>query len=250
MAELDGLTSDGLLQRFIPVMMGPAKLAKDVPCNDEAYGNLTRSLIFAQHAQLILDDKALEAMHDLRAHLHNLEQTFGGVAEGLQAFVGKLAGYAGSLAILLHMARDPEHGATTPITRHTIDKARRIVDEFILPNAYEFYQIGDSGDLHRRIASYVLTRESSASSPPTSPPVSVTCAACRCSISASKISLLVAAGWLDPVDRTPVCRAWNVNPAVAQQFAERARETTRKAAVREVISHAVSARRKEKKDVT
>ena len=38
LAELHGLTSDGLLQRFIPVLVGPAKFPRDVPGNDVSYG--------------------------------------------------------------------------------------------------------------------------------------------------------------------------------------------------------------------
>ena len=37
LVELHGLTSDGLLQRFIPVMMGPSKLAQDCSSDDEQY---------------------------------------------------------------------------------------------------------------------------------------------------------------------------------------------------------------------
>ena len=50
------------------------------------------------------------------------------------------------------------------------------------------------------------------------------------------ISPLVAAGWLDPVDRTPVNRAWHINPNVAHQFArQREVEDKRKARVAELM---------------
>src|SRR5215467_5882461 len=56
LAEMQGLTSDGLLQRFVPVMWGPATFTQDRPCDDEAYGRLVRELIFAKPARLIMDD--------------------------------------------------------------------------------------------------------------------------------------------------------------------------------------------------
>ena len=37
------------------------------------------------------------------------------------------------------------------------------------------------------------------------------------------VSPLVAAGWLEPADRTPLNRSWTVNPIVATQF-ERQRQ--------------------------
>src|SRR5260370_39101494 len=50
------------------------------------------------------------------------------------------------------------------------------------------------------------------------------------------ISPLVAAGWLDPVDRTPVNRAWRINPNVAHQFArQREIEDKRKARVAQLM---------------
>jgi Protein of unknown function (DUF3987)/Bifunctional DNA primase/polymerase, N-terminal len=42
LAELQGLTSDGLLQRFVPVMMGSANLPQDSPSDDEKYSVLVR----------------------------------------------------------------------------------------------------------------------------------------------------------------------------------------------------------------
>lgn len=38
LAELQGLTSDGLLQRFVPVMMGSASLPQDSPAKTRAIG--------------------------------------------------------------------------------------------------------------------------------------------------------------------------------------------------------------------
>src|SRR5262249_32602496 len=50
------------------------------------------------------------------------------------------------------------------------------------------------------------------------------------------ISPLVAAGWLDPVDRTPVNKEWRINPDVAHQFAkQREVEDKRKTQVAELM---------------
>jgi hypothetical protein len=80
LAELRGLTSDGLLQRFLPMMMGPSSLARDEPSGDEAYAALVRRLIIARPERLILGDAALESMHSLRQRLHDLETASAGLA--------------------------------------------------------------------------------------------------------------------------------------------------------------------------
>ena len=69
LAEIQGLTSDGLLQRFLPVMMGSASLPQDSPSDDEKYRALVREMIFAKPARLIMTDGALAIMNDLRRHL-------------------------------------------------------------------------------------------------------------------------------------------------------------------------------------
>jgi Protein of unknown function (DUF3987) len=74
LAELQGLTTDGLLQRFLPVMVGAAKFPQDLESDDEAYSKLVRELIFAKPQRLILTDDALVVMNDLREYLFGLEQ--------------------------------------------------------------------------------------------------------------------------------------------------------------------------------
>jgi hypothetical protein len=140
LAEMQGLTSDGLLQRFVPVMWRPATFTQDRPCDDEAYARLVRELIFAKPARLIMDDAALAAMTDLRQHLFDIEQTSGGLTAGFQSWVGKLQGIAGSLALILHMAHDPQNGATYATEEQIVENVRRLMLDFILPHGYEFYQ--------------------------------------------------------------------------------------------------------------
>src|SRR5829696_1291468 len=97
-------------------------------------------------------------MEDLRRHLHELEQVTGGLADGFQAFLGKLAGLAGSLALILHMMTEPDH--RRPVPREVVENTRRLVIDFILPHAFEFYRSADTvtdGDRIQRLASWILT---------------------------------------------------------------------------------------------
>jgi hypothetical protein len=233
LAEVQGLTSDGLLQRFLPIMVGSAKFPQDIESKDEAYSKLVRLLIFAKPQRLIMTDDALVAMNDLRQYLFNLEEASEGLAAGFQSFVGKLHGICGALALILHMAHDPEQGAAMLVGEHTVQDVRRLMLDFILPHAKEFYRgAASEGDRLRRLASWVLT---SAKDRVLASDLTTNVADFRGLKLAEvneRVSPLIAAGWLTPADFTPTCRSWTVTPLVRTQLAERARiEEARKAAL-------------------
>ena len=83
--ELHGLTSDGLLQRFVPVMVGKASFPIDEPTDAalDAYRDLTLALVNAAPATVVMTDDAYEAATEARRRLHDLEQVGGGLAPGL-----------------------------------------------------------------------------------------------------------------------------------------------------------------------
>jgi hypothetical protein len=253
LAELHGLTRDGLLQRFIPVMMGPSQLARDEPCDDEAYSTFIHQLIFAKPERVILGDPALEAMHDIRQSLHNLETVSAGMAEGFQTFVGKLPGYAGRLALILHMAADPERGQTYAISETTVESVRRLVLDFVVPHAHEFYRTAESttdSDRLRKLASWILT----------SGKKRIVASDLTTNIRDlrgltvfdlnRRVSPLVAGGWLEPIEPGPICRAWTVNPAVQDLFQKRRQqENDRKAQLGQIMERLFTVRREQRKAV-
>lgn len=224
LAQTQGLASDGLLQRFLPTMLGAASLAQDCPCDGDKYDALVRELIFAKPARLIMDDAALAVMTDLRRHLFELEQTSGGLAAGFQTFVGKLHGTAGRLALILHMAHDPQHGATYPVGEQTVANVRRLMLDFILPHGFEFYQqAGGGSERLRRLASWILTSHKQRV---VSSDITTNVADFR-GLTLPQVqegvSPLVAGGWLEPESLAPSCHAWKVAPQVHTQLAERAK---------------------------
>jgi hypothetical protein len=225
--ELQGLTSDGLLQRFLPVMMRASSFASDCECGDdqENYQSLVHKLIRAPHQRLLLCDRALTLLTDLRKYLHHLEQTADARADGLQAFIGKLPGIAGRLAVILHMAANPEN-ASREIAAITIAHVDTLIKEFILPHAVEFYRSTEEltgGERLRKIASWILT---SGQTTVTSRDL-VRNVACLRGLSVpdlnTYVSPLVAAGWLEPAAPGAFNRTWTVSPKVAAQF-ERQRQ--------------------------
>ena len=230
--EMGGLTSDGLLQRFIPVMMRASTFPMDSGGGDqESYQSLVFKLIKAQHQRFFFTDDALSQMTEIRRHLHELEQATGGIAEGFQGFVGKLAGIAGRLTVVLHMVADPEY-PRREIDVTIIDHVRALILDFILPHALEFYRSSEEmsgGERLRKIASWILTSEVQ----------TVTArdlirnVACLRGVSVDdlqeRLSPLIAGGWLEPDEKGPMNRSWTVTPIVAAQFErQRAIEDERK----------------------
>jgi hypothetical protein len=242
LTELHGLTSDGLLQRFLPVMMRVSTLPQDCASDDQdAYHALVYKLIKAEHQRLFLSDGALSLMNDLRAHLHRLEQVTGGLTDGLQAFIGKLPGVAGRLAVILHMIAkiaNPQSMARD-IEADTVAHVRTLIVDFIVPHAIEFYRTTEEltgGERLRKIASWIVTSQQKTV---TSRDL-IRNVACLRGVSVldlqTVISPLVAAGWLEPEQLNPLNRTWTVSLAVAAQF-ERQRqiEEERKILVAELM---------------
>jgi hypothetical protein len=247
LAEMQGLTSDGLLQRFLPVMMGEPSFPQDQPCDDKDYNELVRALIFAKPARLIMTDDAIAVMTGLRQQLFDLEQASGGLAAGFQSFVGKLHGIVGTFALILHMAHDPQRGATEAVNESTAENVCKLVLDFIMPRAYQFYAGGESvdGERLRRMASWILT---SGKDRILASDLTTNIRDCRGLTLAElndRVSPLVAGGWLAPESIIPrQCRAWELAPQVRLQLAERIKtEEARKAAVREVMMSDFAARR-------
>jgi hypothetical protein len=234
--DLRGLTSDGLLQRFLPVMVRASTLPHDRDIEDEEnkYPALLLKLAKAEPRWLFFSDEALAVMSDLRAHLFELEQASGGLAKGFQAFVGKLPGVAGRLALILQLATYPHDVSKTihvPIALHI----RTLVIDFILPHALEFYRLAEEktdGERTRSIASWILTSKMKVV---TSRDLSrnVPCLRGVSLLDLQKLlSPLVASGWLEPESPYPSNRKWTVTPLVASQFERRRQsEEQRKAIV-------------------
>lgn len=232
--ELDSLTSDGLLQRFLPVMMRESEFPIDEPTDtaERAYTGLMRSLVHFPPVGLVMTDEALQEAESARKRLHDLESVADGVVAGFDGFAGKLAGVLGSLAIVLHLSTGAAPMA--PIEAVTVQNAARIIEDFIIPHALEFYRTSAAtdGDRLRSLASYLLTSEK----------CRVTASDLCSNVAAFKgvdlqtvnkrVSPLIAGGWIEAEDTSLMAKAWRVNPNIYVLFAERsAREEERKAAI-------------------
>lgn len=251
LAEMHGLSSDGLLQRFIPVMMSAPHFPDDQPAGHRgsSYDALVSSLLelplplptgLNGIRSVVFSDDARPIVEKMQRHLFDLEQTSGGLASGFQGFVGKLAGLYGSLCLVLHLAENVRGGRLTHVSAETAANAARIVRDFVLPHAFEFYRSSETstdGDRLQKIASWLLTSGKTrfvASDFTTN-------VACLRGLGlfdlAKALSPLVAGGWLHPMEPGPTPRRWSLSPAVPTHFAARAKEEeTRKQRLAELMN--------------
>ena len=107
LTKLGDLTSDGLLQRFLAVLMKPAKLGDPyypVAGAEAEYEKLIRSIsnLPAQNYHFV--DEAFEVRDDVLGYLHKLEQV-DGFPPSLIGAIGKLNGYFARICLVLHIAR-------------------------------------------------------------------------------------------------------------------------------------------------
>lgn len=162
LAEMANLTSDGLLQRFLPVMMKRAVYSGEVEdeAPAEAYKDLCFRLLRMMPAKLQMDEGAREAAGEFQRFLHDLEG-MDGLGKGFCGFAGKLSGIHGSLSLVLHMISDPD-AVLDAVSERTVRNAERIIRDFCIPHGLELYRSStDGGDWEslRKIASFVLTSD-------------------------------------------------------------------------------------------
>ena len=227
LAEITGLSSDGLLQRFLPVMINQGALGKDMPTGPSAadYERLVLACVNAPAATLTMTDAALERMWALREHFHALTNAAAAISPGFQSFVNKLPGVAGNLAVILHVARNPAR-CSDQVDDETIAAVEKIIKEFVLPHGEAFYE-GDANagiERMRKIASYVLTSGKTTFMPSDFTRNVAPLRGFDLFELKRAVSPLVAGGWLDLNDRWANAPRWTLCAGVADQMENRRRE--------------------------
>jgi len=184
LARLRDLTSDGLLQRFLPVLMAPAGRGNEyhsVAAAEADYENLLKSINGAPQQNYHFSDDALEVRDRVIDYLHKLEKV-DGFSTALVGAIGKLKGYFARICLALEVAAKydpkwvpenlvfpewatPEEGkrlcellkidpkeslsadltASTAISRRTAEAAEKVVQQFLLPHIFGLYDIVANG---------------------------------------------------------------------------------------------------------
>ena len=189
LAKIHDLTSDGLLQRFIPILMRAAERGDQnypVAAVEDKYDRLIKSVIGARPETYIFHDEARAVLAGILDYLHELEQV-GGFSSALIGAIGKLKGYFARLCLVLHVARRHDPAARIPlppsftpeaseslrkvwgakwgemagealaglspphstISCQTAEAAERLIREFVLPHIIGLYDVVLNGGKER-----------------------------------------------------------------------------------------------------
>src|SRR5262249_14375951 len=108
LSAIRDLTSDGLLQRILPVLMQAAERGDQshpITAAEDAYEKLIQLVHCASPWSYQFDTNALNVRDRLLDHLYDLEQ-LDGLSAPLVGAIGKLKGYFGRIALVLHVAHE------------------------------------------------------------------------------------------------------------------------------------------------
>jgi hypothetical protein len=259
-ALADNLDDDGLLQRFMPILIDQrgrgVDEAPDQGLKAEAE-ELALALARSEPNRLFKFSPEADAERLAIEDFAAWESERPSLPPAMRQWLNKLPNEFGRIALVFHFIehasriRQPEAAIPELISRETAQRARRFLMEFVFSHARAFYEgvLGRSNvDVHARwIAGFILARERVKVEArdiyrvyqPLKKPER------RGDLLAAMYSLEML-GWVKPigVGRRGEPNWWAVNPEVHQRFADRAAaEKTHRAEVQEKIAQAGAERR-------
>lgn len=169
LAGLRDLTSDGLLQRFLVVLMAEAKRGNQkspVSAQEKLYNDLIKSIHGKPPVQYRFAPDAEPVLSHVLDRLYELEQVQG-FPSALIGAIGKLKGYYARLALTLQVTAEHSatiHGQSTSaggvISKETAAATEILLFEFLLPHTYGLYDViansGQDRDTVRAIGDFIL----------------------------------------------------------------------------------------------
>ena len=224
MAKIPDLTSNGLMQRFMPVVMRPATKGQDVDDEEEAHDweTLIAYLSSLEPHRLLSSSVAMDVSDQFQDQCAAMEQV-SVLGSKFTTFVGKLPGMHGALSLILHLI---DGLWDEPVSGHAAARAERILSHFIVPHAMAFYEVsGDAGDVEemRSTASFILASDKDRFTARDFAQNSRTMRGVSMWEMAKRLSPLVVNGWLEEEvgKNGGGVRAWLMRPGIREALAKR-----------------------------
>jgi len=278
--ELGDLTSDGLLQRFLPVLMKSAKLGDPeypVEGAEDEYEKLIKSINALPTRNYHFTDEASEVRDDVHGYLHKLEQV-DGFPPSLIGAIGKLKGYFARICLVLHIVRanDPQvlsqcsaHfiladafrdldpgeclsagvNVNAAIPRETAEASKQLLLEFLLPHMIGLYDVvvngGHEREKLRSIANFILASDKDRLLPSDFTAGVRTLRGKPEQKIREWVGRFCSMDWLTPEEGKPgvPTKAWRVSPGLRQHFAEHRKQAQAARAEMHAIMKAGGSRR-------
>lgn len=244
---------DGMIQRFMPMLLKSASVGKDEPMPDVMipFEELIRSLHDRKADILVSFDEEAQAVFAEAQEYHQRLQAIEMVYKQLSSHIGKYDGIFARLCLLWHCIEHAQSENLPPqINVETAKRVRDFLHGFLLKHAFAFYAgTLDSPDGHdrlRALATHILAHEKT----------ELRNRDVQSSVRSIRglkdrdirplFEQLAALGWLHRVEgmRAGSPPHWRVNPRVHVLFKEKAQdEVRRRGEVRALIAEAAEVRR-------
>lgn len=250
-------TDDGLIQRFLPVILQPSSVGKDEEGSEVVYeyDDVIERLHNLQAPDSVLgplplqfDEGAQAIRAKLEAKHHALVTSTEGFNKKLAAHIGKFDGIFPRLCIIWHCLEyvtspdfDPAAPLPVIVSAATTARVEAFLSGYIMKHSLAFYAgvigLSDDHDDLIDVAGFILAKRRE----------KVTIRDIRMGIRSMRkidreagiklFQRLEALSWVDPVNMRADAPAWNVNPAVHELFADRAdNERARRAEMRATVA--------------
>ncbi len=226
--EMGNLMSDGLMQRFLPVVM--RKPRKGIKADTSAaianWSALVTMLAKNKVPFKVSLSKEAEAEFDRFKDFTFDLRGNGAAGPHFTSFLMKLDGLWGNLALILHTAWTEAIGQDGVFSEAHAKLTTRLIIDFLLPHAFLFYRmmVEDTRNEDQAVAACIHKVLSSGRATIKVRELQHGTACLKKVKSSGMVDRLVpftAGGWLIPEQEGPWCTEWKISPAVAR-FAAKA----------------------------
>lgn len=243
-------TDDGLIQRFFPVVLRPAKLERDDIPSDalrdyealvDRLNQIQPPRNFFGEQPLTFDDGAQEVRNELHIKHHSLVQAMETVNKKMASHLGKYDAFFPRLCVLFHVIENANMDALPPcITEDTARRVERFLEDYIMRHSMSFYTstigVSEDQDVIEDVAGYILTHKVTTLTMRTFQRGSTRMRRLTRQQVEPICHQLEALGWLDSFDARGTKLTGKINPRVHDVYIERAAsETVRRDSVKASI---------------
>ena len=247
-------TDDGLIQRFLPVVLRPAKLGKDeesssVGADFDAFLECLHELRSPDSVlgplSLQFDDGARKIREGLEAKHHEMVQRIEGYNKKLSSHIQKFDGLFPRLCIIWHCAQHVAANPASPlpvtISAATAAKVEKFLHDYIMKHSLAFYLgvigLADDHDQLCDVGGYILAHKLETVTMRTLQRGSRQMRKITREEGGKIFEQMEAFGWLEQVSKRSDAPSWAVNPDVHVLFADRGKvEKAKRSEIRSEIA--------------
>lgn len=247
---INGADDDGMIQRFIPVVLRPAERDRDVeaPAVANEFGDLLERLHgmvppsnFFGDKPLVFSEEAMAIREELADEHFDFVRIMEGVNTKFSAHVGKYDGLFPRLCVIWHCVENSGSGdLPDEISGNTARRVATFLREFVMQHAHVFYgsmgNVDDHDEVVKVVGGWILSHSVER----------FTVRDLTRNVRAFKnaddhtqeraVHILESFGWAEPDPKKQVHKAWEVPAEVHQKYIEKAAsERQRRAEVRMLI---------------